>query len=161
MFDYSWCQKALFHVSALLYLKSPVSPTQVQHLPCYVLHHYKGKEILMFLSNRISISYVTLDAHKAFPPSARQYISFSWVVTSLAYFSLIGFEIIQLVSCHLLKGHQLCFILTQNHLWLGVPNCIQSLHLFTFCGCTMCLQAIDVFLNKGNEFSAFSQECRV
>lgn len=44
---------------------------------------------------------------------------------------------------------------------IGVLNFIQSLQLFTFCGCTRCLPAIAVFLNKANEYNAFGQEWRM
>ena len=94
--------------------KSNLSLIQVQHLPSNVPCHRKGKETLKLVSTEFQLLMSHSVHIKLFLPSAREYISFSQTAISFAYFGLIGFQMIQLVSFHLLKGQQLCLFLAQN-----------------------------------------------
>lgn len=133
------------------------SASALKMSPCY----HKGKEILKFISTEFQRLMSHFVHTKLCLPSAREYLSFSQTAISLAYFSLIDFQMIQLVTFHLLKGQQLCLFLAQNHLWSRVLNFIQSSQLFTFCWCTRCLWAIGIVLNTANESDALDQECRM
>ena len=130
------------------------SASALKMSPC----HHKGKEILKFISTEFQLLMSHFVHTKLCLPSARDCISFSQTAISLAYFSLIDFQMIQLVTLYLLKGQQLCLFLAQNHLWSRVLNFIQSSQLFTFCWCTRCLWAIGIVLNTANE-SVKNVEC--